>query len=131
MGTKYFLFSPIYVVYISNKFCRIIILYHIAFNICRNHCFSNTYGVTFIFSFKYENNFKDAVLSKVKDTTRALQYHPEHGPCFGNDLLIFTSENSADIDFDTAYCGVEYYEKSIRKEGEFSIDDYEVFQIIT
>ncbi|UZO04948.1 uncharacterized protein OCT59_025309 [Rhizophagus irregularis] len=65
------------------------------------------------------------------DTNGALNYHNEHGPCFGKDLLIYTYEDSADIDFDlTEVFTDEYYEKSIREEGEFLMEDYEIFQII-
>jgi hypothetical protein len=95
---------------------------------------SNSWGKTqnsFIFSFKNRNNFKDAILSMVKDTNNALNYHTEHGPCFGKELLIYTSEDSADIDFDKTICHEQkFYEKSIRKKGEFPMEDYEVFQII-
>ncbi|EXX74890.1 hypothetical protein RirG_046850 [Rhizophagus irregularis DAOM 197198w] len=95
---------------------------------------SNSWGKTqnsFIFSFKNRNNFKDAILSIVKDTNNALNYHTEHGPCFGKELLIYTSEDSADIDFDKTICHEQkFYEKSIRKKGEFPLEDYEVFQII-
>ncbi|GBC11665.2 BTB/POZ protein [Rhizophagus irregularis DAOM 181602=DAOM 197198] len=81
------------------------------------------------------NNFKAAILSIVKSTNNALNYHPGHGPCFGNDLLIYTSdesEDSADMDFDGAevYDGAECYENSIREKGKFPMEDYEVFQII-
>ncbi|GBC11669.2 BTB/POZ protein [Rhizophagus irregularis DAOM 181602=DAOM 197198] len=89
----------------------------------------------FIFSFKNRSNFKDAILSIVKYTDNALNYHPDHGPFFGNDLIIYTSEeskDSADIDFDTTkVCNeTSCYEKSIREGGEFLMEDYEIFQII-
>ncbi|PKY47599.1 BTB-domain-containing protein [Rhizophagus irregularis] len=95
---------------------------------------SNSWGKTqnsFIFSFKNRNNFKDAILSIVKDTNNALNYHTEHGPCFGKELLIYTSEDSADIDFDKTICHEQkFYEKSIRKKGNFQMEDYETFLLI-
>ncbi|PKK64275.1 BTB-domain-containing protein [Rhizophagus irregularis] len=95
---------------------------------------SNSWGKTqnsFVFSFKNRNNFKDAILSIVKDTNNALNYHTEHGPCFGKELLIYTSEDSADIDFDKTICHEQkFYEKSIRKKGKFPMEDYETFLLI-
>jgi hypothetical protein len=95
---------------------------------------SNSWGKTqysFIFSFKNKDNFNDVIMSIVKDTNCALNYHPQHGPCFGKDLLMYTSENSADIDFDETFCNKQLcYEKSIRKGVDFPTEDYEVFQII-
>jgi hypothetical protein len=95
---------------------------------------SNTWGktkISFIFSFKNKNNFKDSTLSLVKNANFALNYHPEHGPCFGKDLLIYTSDDSANIDFDKTLCNKkESYEESIREERKFSMEDYEVFQLI-
>ncbi|GBC11664.2 BTB/POZ protein [Rhizophagus irregularis DAOM 181602=DAOM 197198] len=74
---------------------------------------------------------RNAILSIVKDTNNALNYHTEHGPCFGKELLIYTSEDSADIDFDKTICHEQkFYEKSIRKKGEFPLEDYETFLLI-
>ncbi|PKB92927.1 hypothetical protein RhiirA5_442886, partial [Rhizophagus irregularis] len=96
---------------------------------------SNTWGktnISFIFSFKNKNNFKDAILSIIKDVNKAFNYHSTHGPCFGKDLIMYsTSNSSTDMDIDkTSYYSRGYYEKSIRKEGEFPMEDYEIFQII-
>ncbi|UZO04946.1 uncharacterized protein OCT59_025308 [Rhizophagus irregularis] len=94
---------------------------------------SDTWGktnVSFIFSFKNKNNFKDAILSIIKDTNNALNYHSIFGPCFGKDLLMYTYIGAADIDFDMTEVCSEYYEKRIREEGEFLMEDYEIFQII-
>jgi hypothetical protein len=83
---------------------------------------------SFIFSFKNKDSFKDLILSNVKNTSCALNYHPMNGPCFGNDLLIYTPKDSG-IDFNKTLCNKqECYEKSIR-EGDFQMEDYEVFQI--
>ncbi|UZO04949.1 uncharacterized protein OCT59_025310 [Rhizophagus irregularis] len=96
---------------------------------------SRTWGKTnasFIFSFKNKNNFKDAILSIIKDTNNALNYHSIFGPCFGKDLLMYTSTGSADMDIDVTkiYNEQNYYEKSIREGGNFPMEDYEIFQII-
>ncbi|PKB93354.1 hypothetical protein RhiirA5_441520, partial [Rhizophagus irregularis] len=78
------------------------------------------------------NNFKDAILSIIKDTNNALNYHSIFGPCFGKDLLMYTSTGSADMDIDVTkiYNEQNYYEKSIRDGGNFPMEDYEIFQII-
>jgi hypothetical protein len=93
---------------------------------------SDTWGETkdsFIFSFKSKNNFfKDAILSNVRDINYAVANHPECGPHFGDDLVIYASNESTDY---VACCEREYYEMKIRDtEDNFSIEDYEVFQII-
>ncbi|GES93550.1 hypothetical protein GLOIN_2v1868421 [Rhizophagus clarus] len=83
---------------------------------------------SFIFSFK-NKNIKDAILSKVKDTNYALDYSDKSGPTFGWDLVIFSSYEFTD--FDIIRCSMSCYEKRIRDTEEyFSIEDYEVFQII-
>ncbi|PKC62517.1 hypothetical protein RhiirA1_465037, partial [Rhizophagus irregularis] len=84
---------------------------------------------SFIFSFK-NKNIKDAILSNVKDASRALDYSGVCGPRFGCDLTIYNINNPAAA-FDTTYCNKMSYERSIRDTREaFSIEDYEVFQII-
>jgi hypothetical protein len=92
---------------------------------------SDTWGKTkesFIFSFK-NKNIKDAIISNIENIDRALAYHPEHGPCFGNDMAMFSSGNQ-DTDYDEIYCQKNRYEKKIRdSEDNFSIEDYEIFQI--
>ncbi|RGB27059.1 hypothetical protein C1646_400503 [Rhizophagus diaphanus] len=94
---------------------------------------SNTWGktnVSFIFSFKNKNNFKDTILSIIKDTNNALNFHSVFGPCFGKDLLMYTCTGAADIDFDMTEVCNDCYEKSIRERGKFPMEDYEIFQII-
>ncbi|GES93570.1 hypothetical protein GLOIN_2v1882540 [Rhizophagus clarus] len=85
---------------------------------------------SFIFSFKSNNSFKDAVLSIIKNTGCALNYSPEYGPSFGDDIIIYTSKDSANADIDSTYYRKNYYEKSIREEAKFQIEDYEIFQIM-
>ncbi|EXX51361.1 hypothetical protein GLOIN_2v1868421 [Rhizophagus irregularis DAOM 181602=DAOM 197198] len=84
---------------------------------------------SFIFSFKNKNNIKDAILSYIKISGHAIANHPEVGPKFGHDIII--GAQNAFTDYDVAQCKKHYYEKKIRdSEGEFIIEDYEVFQII-
>jgi hypothetical protein len=92
------------------------------------------YGETkdsFIFSFKSKNNFKDPILSHVKNIDCALFYANEYGPTFGgNDINIYVQEDDDSKEYDCCWCGQEDYEKKIRDTNdEFSIEDYEVFQI--
>ncbi|PKY35317.1 hypothetical protein RhiirB3_455956 [Rhizophagus irregularis] len=93
---------------------------------------SNTWGETndsFIFSF-INKNIKDAIISNIEQTYFALNYHPEHGPCFGNDIILWNSRGQ-DTDYNLIYCKMDHYDKKIRdSEDKFSIEDYEVFQIV-
>ena len=89
---------------------------------------------SFIFSFKNKDNFKDQILSYVKNINRAFCYHPNHGPSFGGgDLFLHCGidENYLANDnwnYNLNYCKLTNYEKNISKN--FSIEDYEVFQIL-
>ncbi len=103
-------------------------------------CKPQIYGETkdsFIFSFKNKDNFfNDAILSHVNNMNHALIYHKELGPCFNSDLHIdsygiLLTTDCSDIEYNNIYCKQASYEKKIRDiEAEFSIDDYEIFQII-
>jgi len=94
---------------------------------------SDIWGKTkdsFIFSFKNKNDYNDAIISNVKYTDYALNYHPEHGPIFGSDIIIWASKNQYK-NYNTIFCRKYYYEKAIRNTVDnFSIEDYEIFQII-
>jgi hypothetical protein len=82
---------------------------------------------SFIFSFK-DKNIKDAIISNVVIEDFAVNNYISEGPYFGNDIMIYGDQYS---DFGTIRCKKEYYEKKIRdSEDCFSIEDYEVFQII-
>ncbi|EXX59130.1 hypothetical protein RirG_191670 [Rhizophagus irregularis DAOM 197198w] len=87
---------------------------------------------SFIFSFKNKDNFKDPILSHVKNIDHALLYHSECGPVFGNhDLNLHVNEDDDSKDYDRCWCEHECYDKKIRDtEDRFSIEDYEVFQIL-
>ncbi|GBC00027.1 hypothetical protein RclHR1_03710011 [Rhizophagus clarus] len=96
---------------------------------------SNIWGVTkdsFIFSFKN----KSVVISKVKNSNYALDYSNKCGPQFGSDLMInsygINSNSDEFTDFNVTYCKKRHYEKRIRNTNDnFSIEDYEVFQLLT
>jgi hypothetical protein len=92
------------------------------------------YGITkdsFIFSFKSKNNFRDPILSHVNDTNRALFYHFKGGPLFGDDLGLSVLIGDDSFEYNNIGYVQKCYEKGIRNtSGLFSIDDYEVFQII-
>jgi hypothetical protein len=83
---------------------------------------------SFIFSFKNKNNFKYSILSHVKNMDKALIYCNTHGPSFGSsDLELSRKEEHQPYN----RCKQADYEKRIRDtEDEFSIESYEVFQII-
>ncbi|GBB93356.1 hypothetical protein RclHR1_21550002 [Rhizophagus clarus] len=85
---------------------------------------------SFIFSFKNKNNSKDAILSNVKIKDAALWFNDVTGPYFGNDIVIYSSNNNSQ-NYDVIYYKEVFYEKKIRdSENGFTIEDYEVFQII-
>ncbi|GBC28928.2 carbohydrate-binding module family 13 protein [Rhizophagus irregularis DAOM 181602=DAOM 197198] len=79
---------------------------------------------SFIFSFKNKNSIKNYTLSRVKSEVCAIDNDPAHGPSFGSsDLELY--ENNRGGAF-----GPVHYETSIRStNGEFSVEEYEIFQI--
>jgi hypothetical protein len=82
---------------------------------------------SFIFSFK-SKNIKNAIISNIKNTDYALNYDNLNGPFFGSDIIINASSES--VNYDNTWCRKHYYEKEIRATtDQFSIEDYEVFQI--
>jgi hypothetical protein len=86
-----------------------------------------TYGISsesFIFSFK---NKDDYILSRVKELKFAIVNSTLYGPSFGNGDLILRGNNF----YNNSYCRKHSYEKTIRETEEtFSVEEYEVFQII-
>ncbi|PKY35745.1 hypothetical protein RhiirB3_533295 [Rhizophagus irregularis] len=88
---------------------------------------------SFIFSFK-DKNIKNAILSNVIDANNALDYSRGCGPQFGHDLNINSYgklRSDESTPFDSTYCQRINYEKRIRvTKCNFSIEDYEVFQIM-
>ncbi|RGB28696.1 hypothetical protein C1646_344204 [Rhizophagus diaphanus] len=93
---------------------------------------SGKWGFTrdsFIFSFN--NNdifFKDAIVSNVENNDCAVWFGYLGGPCFGDDIVVYSSNEFAN--YDDNYHEWRHYEKNIRKDGKFAIKDYEIFRII-
>ncbi|RIA94276.1 hypothetical protein C1645_873541 [Glomus cerebriforme] len=94
------------------------------------------YGATkdsFIFSFINGSN-NNYILSRIKIEKNAINFWNRYGPSFGfGDLIIYGGPGN-DYDFydhNNNYCKKRSYEKPIRESSEtFSIEEYEVFQII-
>ncbi|GBB91475.1 hypothetical protein RclHR1_01880006 [Rhizophagus clarus] len=95
--------------------------------------FGGEFGKTkdsFIFSFKSKENFKDSILSHVKDINKSLFYCDGYGPTFNFDLCLRVNDNDNSQKYDICQCKQVSYEKKIRDEEYFKGKDYEVFQII-
>ncbi|GET66105.1 carbohydrate-binding module family 13 protein [Rhizophagus irregularis DAOM 181602=DAOM 197198] len=95
------------------------------------------YGTTkdsFIFSFMNKESIKDHIISRVKDEYYAICYCYHYGSSFigDKDLTIYGGhEGVASFRNKKSYCQENSYEKQIRKmEDDFSVEEYEVFQII-
>ncbi|GES96363.1 carbohydrate-binding module family 13 protein [Rhizophagus clarus] len=90
------------------------------------------YDVTnesFIFSFETADNIEKHILSRVENEQNAIFNVRDCGPLFGEygeDLAIW-----GDDFYNKSYCIKRSYEKQIRKfQYYFSVEEYEVFQII-
>jgi hypothetical protein len=85
-----------------------------------------SFGTTkdsFIFSFKNRGNVKENILSRPKDEKHAIVNNPCLGPAFGwQEFVLFGNKKGC---VQTSAC----YE-SIRKIGLFSVEEYEVYQIM-
>ncbi|GET57454.1 hypothetical protein RhiirA1_532337 [Rhizophagus irregularis] len=81
--------------------------------------------ITFI-----KNNVKVTILSRVKDLDRALFNCDEFGPAFDTDLLVYVNDDDCLNEYNSSGCKQRSYEKKIKDSIKFSIDDYEVFQIM-
>ncbi|EXX58248.1 hypothetical protein RirG_199800 [Rhizophagus irregularis DAOM 197198w] len=91
---------------------------------------NDTFGATkdsFIFSFKNKENIENYILSRVKNETYAIVNNLGLGPSFGDgDLKLRGNNYSWSV---CRYTG--FYDKFIRKvSGLFSVEEYEIFQII-
>ncbi|PKY33914.1 hypothetical protein RhiirB3_453211 [Rhizophagus irregularis] len=96
--------------------------------------FVNSFGTTndsFIFSFR-NKNINDHIISRVNIKVSAINYWTRYGPSFGyGDLTIFGGDLD-DFRQKENYCKMRSYEKNIREtEDKFSVEEYEIFQIIT
>ncbi|GES83718.1 carbohydrate-binding module family 13 protein [Rhizophagus clarus] len=101
----------------------------------------NEYGITsrynttidsFIFSFEDKENIENCIISRVKFIDCAINYWHYYGLSFGNgDLKIYDGSVISLRGGKTGCCVNSSYKKLIRKiSGLFSLEDYEVFQII-
>jgi hypothetical protein len=90
----------------------------------------DSYGVTkdsFIFSFK-NKNINDHIINRVKKEKYAINYWVYYGPSFGCEDLIIHGTSFTDK---TNICKKSSYEKKIREiKDVFSVEEYEVFQIV-
>jgi hypothetical protein len=81
----------------------------------------------FIFSFRDKVNIDNHILSRVKNKKQAINNWFIHGPSFGDGDLTLSGLNY----YNDNYCRKSSYEIPIREtEDRFSIEEYEVFQII-
>ncbi|GBB83393.1 hypothetical protein RclHR1_10110005 [Rhizophagus clarus] len=83
---------------------------------------------SFIFSFKIKNNlFKDGIISNYRYYNN-YYYDENYGPRFCNDLYLCASDPNSD--YNNNYYQLRDFEKKIRDtDGQFQIEDYEVFQL--
>ncbi|EXX67240.1 hypothetical protein RirG_116190 [Rhizophagus irregularis DAOM 197198w] len=82
---------------------------------------------SFIFSFD-SKNIKNAIISNIQKTHEALFCGCKNGPDLA-DIIITSSDEF--MDYDRKYYEMRHYEKRIRDmNGDFPMEDYEVFQII-
>ncbi|GES83689.1 BTB/POZ protein [Rhizophagus clarus] len=94
------------------------------------------YGTTkdsFIFSFANKENINDHIISRIEDEKKAINYGSLYGPSFGfGDLIVHGGPGNDNFyDSDNNYCKKSSYEKQIRNTNDtFSIEEYEIFQII-
>jgi hypothetical protein len=95
---------------------------------------SSGYSITkdsFIFSFLNKENIKDYIISRVKDEKYAINNTSIFGPSFGAGDLILRGGTNYNFKNNKNNCKNNSYEKIIRKtEGAFSVEEYEVFQIM-
>ena len=72
---------------------------------------------SFIFSFKNKDDFKDQILSNIKNVKYAFYYHKYRNPSFGNsDLYLHVNPNSKN--YSRCYCRLDDYEKMIRNTNK-------------
>ncbi|RHZ49359.1 hypothetical protein Glove_522g32 [Diversispora epigaea] len=88
---------------------------------------------SFIFSLK-NDNIQNSILSRVKEPANALYYYGKAGqnitgPYFGGGLYLRSFQSNFTIDKMSGSNNYDYYENTIRTNGNFSIIDYEVFKV--
>jgi hypothetical protein len=81
---------------------------------------------SFVFSFKNKENIEGYILSRVEIEKYAIYNSRFFGPSFGGNLVLY-----GDYCYNNSYCCNTYYNKSIREtEDYFSVEEYEMFQIM-
>ncbi|EXX67569.1 hypothetical protein RirG_113160 [Rhizophagus irregularis DAOM 197198w] len=81
---------------------------------------------SFIFSFKNKENIEENILSRVESNgSNAIRNDPDFGPVFGGYEFILNENDSSGSVQDQVY-----YDKSIREIDDFSVEEFEVFQIM-
>ncbi|RGB36835.1 hypothetical protein C1646_696264 [Rhizophagus diaphanus] len=97
-------------------------------NVLGNYSPTNS---SFIFSLGDKVFNYEPILSKISNSSKAIYQSESYGPCFGggySDLRLFGSNFKDNCE---CRCVKTSYEHKIRdSEDEFSIDEYEVFQIV-
>ncbi|GBC27063.2 carbohydrate-binding module family 13 protein [Rhizophagus irregularis DAOM 181602=DAOM 197198] len=94
---------------------------------------NNYHGTTkdsFIFSFMNKESIIDHIISRIENENCAINYWHQLGPSFGEgDLQIYG--NVSFKKSKTSRCYKSSYDKQIRNtQRAFSVDNYEIFQII-
>ncbi|CAG8469601.1 12239_t:CDS:2 [Ambispora gerdemannii] len=84
----------------------------------------------FIFSFDDGMGLHKSVLSRIVDPSRAILCSQMIGACFGSGDLVMGGARS-DFDMDLACSSnIQSYEKTITSLDRFSVEEYEVFQVM-
>jgi len=87
-------------------------------------CYNATKN-SFIFSFSDKVNIEVNILGRVKDEDHAIGYWSNCGPAFGAGDLVLCGSRF----YNSSYCTKRSYENLVGK-ASFSVEEYEVFQII-
>jgi hypothetical protein len=82
------------------------------------------------FIFSFNSTINSAIISNVRNHNYAIWNQSYYGPYFGYyDIAIFAINEHKN--YNMMFCRQTYYEKNIRdSNNRFSIEDYEVFQIV-
>ncbi|GBC27062.2 carbohydrate-binding module family 13 protein [Rhizophagus irregularis DAOM 181602=DAOM 197198] len=95
--------------------------------------YNSTAKDSFIFSFMNKESIQNHIISRVKNEKYAINNWYNYGPSFGKDLILYGGfQGEVSFRNKTSYCfNKSSYDKQIRNtEEKFSVDEYEVFQII-
>ncbi|CAB4438908.1 unnamed protein product [Rhizophagus irregularis] len=70
---------------------------------------------SFVFTFKSKDNFKDSILSYIKDHNKALYFCSNYGPTFDDDLDIYVEDGYDNKNYNFIRCKQKSYEKKIKR----------------